>query len=229
MKMPLYPISISSSDEAREIVAPYANRLVRCIQTGPQKWATVLGASPAEMREMDKRTVASMLYTWVTNEIEREFANDSPNVVTVRQYTSLRLNIKDLIIGKFNKCDCEGYTRRNRTAASNAFYGQRKYAEQLSFLDGQIRQLGLPGVNQPTLVTVGWHLDPTETKIENILVGCPLGKDLLWKFSILSPTEVEVVAVPQLFAATETPSKARVVPKPEKIKDAGQQSEQQSS
>lgn len=194
--------------DAKRNLEPYSERIAKCLQIGPQIWEELVNLAPAQCKMVSQRSISSLEYDWVADAIEREFENDGPDVQVIRQYRSLRLNIKDVLIAKFNKLDGRGRPHWNKTRVQTAFRLQQS--------DGAQReaQALLPGFPNPTKVIIGWQLDKLQREITAILVSCPLGNEVVWEFTISGPSEVEVM--PQFTTAvgpSETHTRARAVPK----------------
>lgn len=191
---------VMPEDEARSELEPYIQRIAKCLHTGPQTWEELVNLAPAKCKDASERSIASLEYDWIATAIEREFEHSAPDVYVLRKYTSIRLNIRNLLLAKVNKVNARGRIAINRTATQRAFYWQRE--EQTAF----------PGMEHPTRIIIGWKLDKLQREITDILVRCPFGPETMWEFYIAQHNTVDLTPFRTVSAATDTP-RARVVPK----------------
>jgi hypothetical protein len=210
---------VTPQEVAESEIDPYSERIARCLQAGPQTWEELVKLAPAQLKRSSERSKASFMYDCIADAIEREFEGEGPDVSVTRVYGSIRLNIKDILIAKFNRLNARGRPSRNNTYIQRAFFSQLNApmaptaAENVQQLRREEQQV-LPGITLPTKIIIGWQLDKLKREITNILVSCPFGKENLWSFSIGGADEVEVIREFAHNAASQAAvARATVVPK----------------
>ena len=126
---------------------------------------------PTEIKaEHTNTTAANCVHSHVLKQAARQFAAiRGTKIINAR---GLRLlNVGDKVVGRFKKVDGAGRSQSFGTLQTKAYD----------------RQLPLPLIpSAATRLTFGYEPDVAFTKIDRILVSCPLGKTILWCAQILS-------------------------------------------
>jgi len=194
---------ILTMEEAEEILAPYRDRLNRCIQHGWDVWKTDY---QPKHRILGARARAAIVFDEIVDHAMEEFTGIS-DVKPVRLPNSFMLYIGERITLRFKKIKRSGRCSNIRTKQQVLFLAQA--------------QMRLPTMLDGTLVHAGYALDDLQQEILRKTVVCQLHNRVLWQISLAGDTAAIVEFVPQepLAPTGSSEVRARFEPKPELVKD----------
>ncbi len=170
-----------SLEEARELLAPYTDRIASCIQAGWERWEELGKESPKSQLPLRPSTRASFVYDHIVDAARQEFVDDHPEVVLADVHGFLTLTIKDRVVLRFKKYRSDSL----RTS------GIRNAQQQRFEL-----QMQLPGMPpQATKLVAGYLLDELQTSISLMAVTCVDGPSLEWALDITVEADQEAATV----------------------------------
>jgi hypothetical protein len=149
------------------ILEPHFDDIYGCFTAGMAMYQR----SPSKVKaEHDDRAAAASMHSHVIAEAQRRF-DEKPGVTLLSVRNLMVLNVNDLIVGRWKKVNDGGRSRSNMSS---------KQARDFD------RQLELPGVPAAaTRLTLGYEPDPAFSRIERVIVSCPLGPTIVWASQIV--------------------------------------------
>ena len=167
--------------EARKLFAPIEGRLQRCVLNGFARVKALGDSDPILAGALDyKGTRPALVNSVIVELVQREFAEDSPNLRIVTLHQFVELQVDGVIDLRFKHVDKAGRTSNYPTETS------RRCKNQLP-LFGEDEELTV------ARMTLGWRWNLTATEIEDISVIYAKGDDPLWTFSILEERDDQAV------------------------------------
>lgn len=167
-------------DDARQRLASYREIIAKCVKAGWQRWKDL---SPSDRYPLSSRSRATVVYDFICHEIRHAFS-EVPGVNIMKIHGMLVLNFNGEIILRFKKLDSAYRTGNIRT----------RHQESYSL------QLQLPHLPpQATRLVAGYQLDRLQVDLKDIQVTHPIGRNVMWHFSILDQAESpQVLLVPEM-------------------------------
>lgn len=189
---------VISVEEARELLAPYTDRIASCIQVGCERWEELGKESPKSQLPLRPSTRASFVYDHIVDAARQEFADDYPDVVLADDHGFLTLTIKDRVVLRFKKY-------RNDSLRTSGIRTAQQQRFEL--------QMQLPGMpSQATKIVAGYLLDEFQTSISLMAVTCVDGPSLEWALDITGEADQEEAAAVEPIRP-EQPGGPRIKPK----------------
>ena len=175
-----------SSDEAKELLAPFAAELCSCRQFAWLAWNEQVSADRRE--RLTSRSRSSCLNDFAVERAKEVFAGYE-DVEGCSLLGFFRLYVGTKAVLRFKRLNRDKLAMNIRTEQQVAYYCDEH----------------IPGIRPDrTRLTIGYILNPTETDIDDILITYQHGrKNLLWSFSLFDGAET--IAIPQPAATTPTP------------------------
>ena len=186
-----------TSEEAEVILAPYRERLNRCIQHGWEVWKTDYAH---KHHVLHARARAAIVFDEIVHRALQEFV-EGPDLVIRRTHATLMMYIGDSLVLRFKKIGRNG-------RCSNIL------TRQQVLFRAQVVQLCLPTMQKGTLVHAGYQLDSLQQDIIDTKVVCQFNKRVLWQMSLGHAAVIEVMPTPQSSAPAAV---TRFEPKPELV------------
>jgi len=194
------PEHLVSLEEAEAVLAPYRERLERCIQHGWNVWKSDYSH---KHHILTARSRAAIVFDEIAARALEEFP-EGPDLKVRRSASSFMLYIGDSIILRFKKIKKNGWCSNILTRQQILFRSQV--------------QLTLPTMQKGTLVHAGYLLDDLQQEILQKSVVCQLNNSVIWRMELSSEAvatvEIMPTPTPQTPPSTPTP---RYEPKPELV------------
>lgn len=156
---------ILTREQADEILKPYYDDLLRCVQSGLDQFLQL----PDSLRAVSRpRTLANLLNDTIRSDAVRRFQDDVQVSMNLEHEGALFIFAEKIAL-RFKKVDADLMPRNVRTAR------QHDIAEQ---------QLELSGVTIPTVVNLGYQPNVIFTEIRSVSLICRRHRNLLWQIPL---------------------------------------------
>lgn len=152
-----------TQQETIALLGPHATTLYECVERAWRRWER-----HPDFATASKRTRASVVYDYITDEAERAFS-DVRGVRLTWKYGTLRLVIFDTAVIRFKKF--RGRRLRTSGISTNA---RNSFLAQEGTLNGMV----------VTNLVVGYLLDQLEMEPARIAMTCPLDDGNLWTLDL---------------------------------------------
>jgi hypothetical protein len=193
---------ILTLEEAEEILAPYRERLNRCIQHGWDVWQSEY----SRKHILHSRARAAIIFDEIVFCALEEFPAISGEVKAVRTASTFMLYIGDSITLRFKKI------RKNGRCSNILTKQQILFRAQV--------QLNFPTMLDGTLVSAGYVLDDLQQEIQRKSIVCHLDNHVLWEMPLAVGNTAVVEFTPPTSSEPGTPSQSsRFEPKPHLVPD----------
>jgi hypothetical protein len=194
--------NILTLEEAEEILAPYRERLNRCIQHGWDVWNNEY---KHKHHILHARARAAIIFDEIAFKALEEFPA-GPELKTVRTPSTLMIYIGDSLTLRFKKI------RKNGRCSNILTRQQILFRAQV--------QLSFPTMLDGTLVSAGYVLDDLQQNLIRKTVVCHLDNDVLWEIP-LSVDKASIVEFSSFIPPTVTQDQpSRFAPKPGLVPDS---------
>ncbi len=152
---------ILTRDQADELLKPYYDDLLACVQAGLNLFSEL----PDSLRAITRsRTLANLLNDAIRKDAEKRFQDDSHVSMNLEHEGALFIFAEKIAV-RFKKVGAELVPRNVPTGR------QRNIADQ---------QLELPGITIPTVVNLGYRPNILFTEIQSVSLFCRRHSHLLW-------------------------------------------------
>jgi hypothetical protein len=190
-------LHILTLEEAEEILAPYRERLNRCIQHGWDVWK-----NDYQHKEhiLHARARAAIIFDEIVFCALEEFPNILGEVKAVRSASTFMLYIGDSITLRFKKI------RKNGRCSNILTKQQVLFRRQV--------QLNLPTMLDGTLVSAGYVLDDLQQELLRKSIVCHLDDSVLWEMPLTIDNTVIVEFAPPTSSEPGAQQQPRFEPKP---------------
>lgn len=192
--------SVITQMEAEKVLAPYLDRLNRCIQHG---WDTWKQDYAHKHHVLGSRARAAIIFDEIVFKALEEFPQ-TDDVRAVRSSHSFMLYIGDQLTLRFKKIKKNGRCSNIRT-------------HQQALFQAQV-QMCFPTMLEGTLVHAGYTLDDLQQEIARKSVVCQLRNRVVWMIP-LSGNQSALVVMPPVVPADDENNRPRFVVKPEFAKE----------
>lgn len=191
----------------QKVLEPHEAIIVKAIMQAWQSWEYLKQIDDGNLfKPLEARTRASFIHDLIRDAIKQKFENVS-GVSTAEHLGFFILNFSNLVLLRFKMLD--SYLQASNIPTQR----QQDYDNQQE----------LPDLPQAAIRAIaGYQLDRSQTKISDILITRPVGKNIRWNYSLLNsgvytlqPSLVENNHPSQV----SQPEKRRV--KAKKLKDLG--------
>lgn len=174
--------SVVSEEVARALLEPHRDVIGLAFGRGWADWGQLGRRAPAQRLHLGRTSRATSVNDLICAHVET-LLTGRPGVTMVREHGRLVAYLGGGMVKlRFKKLD-------RRLRASNIPTGR-----QLR-LRLQLEQPALPGMPSPTVLTVGYLLDLTETSIRRIVAVCRVGAMLEYAIDLPVPTSAQVAGV----------------------------------
>ncbi|HEV2645422.1 MAG TPA: hypothetical protein VGU46_03565 [Acidobacteriaceae bacterium] len=190
---------ILSLEEAEQILAPYRERLNRCIKHGWDVWKSDY---QHKHHILHARARAAIVFDEIAYCAMEEFPTIPGEIKAVRTASTFMLYIGDSITLRFKKIGKNGRCSNVLTRQQVLFRAQI--------------QLNFPSMLDGTLVSAGYVLDDLQQNVIRMSVVCHLDNTVLWEMSLAADNAAMVEFTPPASSAPITPQElqSRFEPKP---------------
>jgi hypothetical protein len=152
-----------SQDEAADLLGDHASSLRDCVERAWQRWER-----HADFATASKRSRASIVYDYITDEVEKAFAKVD-GIRLSWKYGAMRMVVDDSAVIRFKKF--RGRRLRTSGISTNA---RSSFLAQEGVLNGMV----------VTNLVVGYLLDELELEPAQIAVACPMDSGNLWTLDL---------------------------------------------
>ena len=184
-------IDLVDQAEAKGLLAPYVAIIRKAMDEGWNRWEELGNGASHLKHPLLARTRANFISDHIAHFIDQRFRGDKHALVT-KDRGFLLLNIRGKLLIRFKKLDKNGRSRNILTKQQRLFAFQRP----------------LPGLEDETRLTAGYRLDELQIGIQDVLITCPVGKEMRWMYTIEAPAAM-VMPLPALQPSAKSP-KVRV-------------------
>lgn len=158
-------LQLLSREEAANLLRPHVDLFDSCFRLA---WADWEKLKPKTRSTLSARARASIIYDFAASHAKRLFeAREGVSLHEKRGFLTIHIGEKAEV--RLKKLG------RNRKSSNIQTKFQRDYGMQYPLFANEMN---------PTRLTAGYQLDLLQTGIENVLITCQKGKDLLWFMTV---------------------------------------------
>lgn len=190
-----------SEDDAREVIAPYEERIAAAID---RAWSSV-AANPDRAAFNLKRTVATVMHQFMMNELRAEFGSER-GVHLVEEYETIRIVLDQRLLVRVKKMDRRGVTVAHTSQALLGFiYPDVPKVVALPWAEKEL-------CAELPCVDMGYVLNGLGTKITQKIVAARNGDAVVWSYAFGNVVAVPDAVITMVDAAQPSAADNVIVP-----------------